>query len=71
MSIVDEVFYLLTVSLVVLALVFVVNLGLDIEERRAAVPAALAPVSLVPLVSLFYPTMQREVDCAWEPVNGR
>ena len=50
MSVVDEVFYLLTVSLFILAFVLVIDLGLDIEKGRTPIFPTLAPMSLEPLL---------------------
>lgn len=46
MSVVDEVLYLFTVFLLILAIFFVLDLGLDIEEDGATIPATLATMSL-------------------------
>ena len=46
-SVVDEIFDLFTISLVILAFVLIVNLGLDIEESIAPVFATFSAMALV------------------------
>lgn len=43
---VDEAFYLLTVSLLILILVFVVDLGLEVKEYILSIPTPLAAMAL-------------------------
>lgn len=46
MGVVDEILYLFTVFLLILSLVFVVDLGLDIEEGIAPVALAFSTMTL-------------------------
>jgi hypothetical protein len=46
MGIVDEVLYFLTIPLIILALIFIIDLGFDIEEGISLVLAPLAPILL-------------------------
>lgn len=46
MFIVDEVFYLFAILFFILAVLFIIDLGFDIEECRAPVSTTLATVAL-------------------------
>lgn len=46
MGVVDEVLYLFAVFLLILSLIFIVDLGLDIEKGIASVAAALSAMAL-------------------------